>query len=72
MQSILRSRYERNFQRGCSSSATGGAWCAEALIRQMDPREVGKQKLGGYSGGMLQRFGVAAALLGIAVLRGRP
>jgi ABC-2 type transport system ATP-binding protein len=26
--------------------------------------EVRKQKLGGYSGGMKQRFGVAVALLG--------
>ena len=36
----------------------------EALLRQTNLWEVRKQKLGGYSGGMRQRFGVAAALLG--------
>ena len=36
----------------------------EALLRQTNLWEVRKQKLGGYSGGMLQRFGVAVALLG--------
>src|SRR5919109_2248622 len=35
-----------------------------ALLRQMNLWEVRKQKLGGYSGGMKQRFGVAVALLG--------
>jgi ABC-2 type transport system ATP-binding protein len=36
----------------------------EALLRQTNLWEVRKQKLGGYSGGMTQRFGVAVALLG--------
>lgn len=36
----------------------------EALLRQTHLWEVRKQKLGGYSGGMRQRFGVAVALLG--------
>ncbi|HZG43191.1 MAG TPA: ABC transporter ATP-binding protein [Longimicrobium sp.] len=36
----------------------------EALLRQTNLWEVRKQKLGGYSGGMRQRFGVALALLG--------
>ena len=36
----------------------------EALLRQTNLRDVRKQKLGGYSGGMRQRFGVAVALLG--------
>jgi ABC-2 type transport system ATP-binding protein len=36
----------------------------EALLRQVDLWEVRRQKLGGYSGGMKQRFGVAVALLG--------
>ncbi|HEV7332322.1 MAG TPA: ABC transporter ATP-binding protein [Flavisolibacter sp.] len=36
----------------------------EALLRQTNLWEVRKQKLGGYSGGMRQRFGVAIALLG--------
>ena len=35
----------------------------EALLRQTNLWEVRKQKLGGYSGGMRQRFGVAVALL---------
>ena len=35
-----------------------------ALLRQTNLWEVRKQKLGGYSGGMRQRFGVAVALLG--------
>jgi ABC-type multidrug transport system ATPase subunit len=34
-----------------------------ALLRQTNLWEVRKQKLGGYSGGMKQRFGVAVALL---------
>src|SRR5687768_10979199 len=37
---------------------------AEALLRQVNLWEVRRQKLGGYSGGMKQRFGVAVALLG--------
>ncbi|CAA9301130.1 MAG: ABC transporter, ATP-binding protein [uncultured Gemmatimonadetes bacterium] len=36
----------------------------EGLLRQTNLWEVRKQKLGGYSGGMRQRFGVAMALLG--------
>lgn len=36
----------------------------EALLRQTNLWEVRKQKLGGYSGGMKQRFGVALALIG--------
>src|SRR3712207_7519765 len=35
-----------------------------ALLRQVNLWEVRRQKLGGYSGGMRQRFGVAVALLG--------
>ena len=36
----------------------------EALLRQTNLWDVRQQKLGGYSGGMKQRFGVAVALLG--------
>lgn len=36
----------------------------EALLQQTNLWETRKQKLGGYSGGMRQRFGVAVALLG--------
>ena len=36
----------------------------EALLRQTNLWDVRKQRLGGYSGGMKQRFGVAVALLG--------
>jgi ABC-2 type transport system ATP-binding protein len=36
----------------------------EALLRKTNLWEVRRQKLGGYSGGMRQRFGVAVALLG--------
>ena len=36
----------------------------EALLRQTNLWEVRKQNLGGYSGGMKQRFGVALALIG--------
>jgi ABC-type multidrug transport system ATPase subunit len=36
----------------------------EALLKQVNLWDVRKQKLGGYSGGMKQRFGVAIALLG--------
>lgn len=35
----------------------------EALLRKVNLWDVRKQKLGGYSGGMKQRFGVAVALL---------
>src|SRR6188472_46371 len=35
-----------------------------ALLRQVNLWDVRRQKLGGYSGGMRQRFGVAVALLG--------
>jgi ABC-2 type transport system ATP-binding protein len=36
----------------------------EGLLRQVNLWDVRQQKLGGYSGGMRQRFGVAVALLG--------
>ncbi|RZA20876.1 MAG: ABC transporter ATP-binding protein [Lysobacteraceae bacterium] len=36
----------------------------ESLLRQVNLWDVRQQKLGGYSGGMRQRFGVAVALLG--------
>ena len=36
----------------------------EALLRKTNLWDVRKQKLGGYSGGMRQRFGIAVALLG--------
>ncbi len=36
----------------------------EALLKQTNLWETRKQKLGGYSGGMRQRFGIALALLG--------
>jgi ABC-2 type transport system ATP-binding protein len=36
----------------------------EAILHQTNLWDVRKQKLGGYSGGMRQRFGVAVALLG--------
>jgi len=36
----------------------------ESLLRQTNLWEVRRQKLGGFSGGMRQRFGVAVALLG--------
>jgi ABC-type multidrug transport system ATPase subunit len=36
----------------------------ESLLRQANLWEARKQKLGGYSGGMKQRFGIAVALLG--------
>ena len=36
----------------------------ESLLRQVNLGDVRHQKLGGYSGGMRQRFGVAVALLG--------
>jgi ABC-2 type transport system ATP-binding protein len=36
----------------------------EALLRQTNLWNVRREKLGGYSGGMRQRFGVAVALLG--------
>jgi ABC-2 type transport system ATP-binding protein len=36
----------------------------ESLLRQVNLWDVRKQKLGGYSGGMRQRFGVAVALIG--------
>jgi ABC-2 type transport system ATP-binding protein len=36
----------------------------EALLRQTNLWDVRRQKLGGYSGGMRQRFGIAIALLG--------
>jgi len=36
----------------------------EALLRQTNLWDVRKQRLGGYSGGMRQRFGIAQALIG--------
>lgn len=36
----------------------------ESLLRQTNLWEVRREKLGGYSGGMRQRFGIAVALLG--------
>jgi len=36
----------------------------EALFRQTNLWEVRRERLGTYSGGMRQRFGVAVALLG--------
>jgi ABC-2 type transport system ATP-binding protein len=36
----------------------------EALLKQTNLWDVRRQKLGGYSGGMRQRFGIAVALLG--------
>src|SRR5215211_4831795 len=36
----------------------------EALLQQTNLWDVRKQRLGGYSGGMRQRFGIAIALLG--------
>lgn len=36
----------------------------ESLLRQVNLWDVRKQKLGGFSGGMRQRFGIAVALLG--------
>jgi ABC-2 type transport system ATP-binding protein len=36
----------------------------DALLQQTNLHDVRKKKLGGYSGGMRQRFGVAVALLG--------
>ncbi|MDX1751770.1 MAG: ABC transporter ATP-binding protein [Salinimicrobium sediminis] len=36
----------------------------EALLKQTNLYDVRKQKIGGFSGGMKQRFGVAVALLG--------
>lgn len=40
----------------------------EAVLRKTNLWEVRKQKLGGYSGGMRQRFGVAVALIGSPTL----
>ena len=40
------------------------ACTVEALLRRTNLWEVRKRKLGGYSGGMRQRFGIAVALLG--------
>ena len=46
------------------ASRTDRRTVVAALLRQVNLWEVRKQKLGGYSGGMRQRFGVAVALLG--------
>ncbi|MHB1326716.1 MAG: ABC transporter ATP-binding protein [Gemmatimonadales bacterium] len=40
----------------------------ESLLRQINLWDVRKQRLGGYSGGMRQRFGIAVALLGDPLL----
>ncbi len=40
------------------------AAAVEALLRRTNLWDVRRQKLGGYSGGMRQRFGVAVALIG--------
>jgi ABC-type multidrug transport system ATPase subunit len=49
--------------KGIGSRRARGA-VVEALLRQVNLWDVRRQKLGGYSGGMRQRFGVAVALLG--------
>jgi ABC-2 type transport system ATP-binding protein len=41
-----------------------GREVVEALLRQTNLWEARRKKLGGYSGGMRQRFGIAVALLG--------
>ena len=46
------------------SGRKGRKEVVEALLRKTNLWEVRRQKLGGYSGGMRQRFGVAVALLG--------
>jgi ABC-2 type transport system ATP-binding protein len=49
--------------KGLTERRSRGA-VVDALLRQTNLWDVRKQKLGGYSGGMRQRFGVAVALLG--------
>jgi ABC-2 type transport system ATP-binding protein len=49
--------------KGITDRATRRA-TTEALLKQTNLWDKRKQKLGGYSGGMRQRFGVAVALLG--------
>jgi len=44
--------------------ATSRRATVEALLQRVNLYDVRKQKLGGYSGGMRQRFGIAQALLG--------
>ena len=46
------------------TDAAGAQRVVEALLRQTNLYDVRKKKLGGYSGGMRQRFGIAVALLG--------
>ena len=46
------------------SDRAGRRRVVEALLRQTNLWDVRKQRLGGYSGGMRQRFGIAVALLG--------
>ena len=50
----------------CSRASTSAARAevVDALLRQTNLWEVRRRKLGGYSGGMRQRFGIAVALLG--------
>jgi ABC-2 type transport system ATP-binding protein len=43
---------------------TGRRRVVEALLRQTNLWDVRRERLGGYSGGMRQRFGIAVALLG--------
>jgi ABC-2 type transport system ATP-binding protein len=49
--------------KGIGSRAERKSVC-DALLHQVNLWDVRKQKLGGYSGGMKQRFGVAVALIG--------
>ena len=49
--------------KGFSARRTRGE-IVEALLRKVNLWDVRRQKLGGFSGGMRQRFGVAVALLG--------
>jgi ABC-type multidrug transport system ATPase subunit len=51
---VLEGFTERNARRGV----------VEALLRHTNLWDVRKERLGGYSGGMRQRFGIAVALLG--------
>ena len=51
---VLEGFTDRNTRRGV----------VEALLRQTNLWDVRREKLGGYSGGMRQRFGIAVALLG--------
>ena len=50
--------------RGIQRPRTRGSGVVEALLRQTNLWDVRRERLGGYSGGMRQRFGIAVALLG--------